>query len=64
MKIEDLINNGFKQNLPIYYNKVSIIDYNKTENKKTSCKRVQLNKYNSNGFITNKCYKLLTKISK
>jgi len=64
MKIEDLINNGFKQNLPVYYNKVSIIDYNKEENKKTSCKHVQLNKYNSNGFIANKCYKPLTKISK
>lgn len=61
--IDDFINNGFREDFPIYYNNISIVDYNLKKNQNISCKRVGLNKYKLNGFIANKCYKFLTKIS-
>ena len=63
MKLQELVNNGFKQNLPVYYNKVTILNYNQPENQVLTCKRVSLKKYNLNGYMTYKCYKHLTKIS-
>lgn len=64
MNIEELINNGFRPDMPIYYNKVTVIDYNMEVNQTALCKKVLLKKYNLNGYISNKCYKYLTKISK
>ena len=63
MKINEIVNSGFKQHLPVYYNKVSIVNYNLPENQIPNCKQVELNKYNSKGFITNKCNKHITRIS-
>jgi len=62
-KIDDFINNGFVGNLPIYYNKICVINYNQKKNQFVPCKRTILNKYKINGFIANKSYKHLTKIS-
>ena len=42
---------------------VSIVNYNLPENQIPNCKQVELNKYNSKGFITNKCNKHITRIS-
>lgn len=64
MEIDEIINKGFNCRFPLYYNKTTIIDYNKNENQVVSSKHVLLNKYNINGFIANKCYKHLMKISK
>ncbi len=64
MKIEELVNNGFIEFLPVYYNKVTVIDYNKTENQIMLHKNVKLEKYNLSRYIVNKCYKHIAKISK
>ncbi len=63
MKLEEFVNKGFKQDLPIYLNKVTIINYNQSENQVLSWKSVSLKKYNLMGYQTYKCYKHIMKIS-
>ncbi len=45
MKINDIVNSGFKKELPIFMNLVTIIDYSKLENKRVLSKKVAYKKY-------------------
>jgi|GEM_PF-6597833 hypothetical protein len=52
MKINDIVNSGFKKDLPIFMNMVTIIDYSNSENKivlskKVSFKKYKMSQYNS-----------------
>lgn len=62
MEIKEFINTGFKTYLPVYYNKTSVLNYNKEQNQIIMCKMVSLEKYKQNKYYAHSNWKPITKI--
>jgi len=62
MKLSELLNAGYHSGLPVYYNHVTIINYNQEQNQLLAAKKAALRKYKLSRFHTMLYYKPVSRM--
>jgi len=62
MKLSELLNTGYRADLPVYYSHVTVINYNEAQNQLLATKKATLKKYKLSRFHTTLYYKPVSRM--
>lgn len=63
MNIKDIVNQGYRAEFPLYFNKINMINYKDEKNQGIVAKRTGLKKYNTDSFVATHPHKPITKLT-